>query len=57
MIAAGEFVPALAAATLASCAFTVGFGWLVIRRTNRLIDRELREAAEARRLLAEPLDP
>lgn len=57
MIAAGELVPALAAVTVALGAFTVGSGWLVIRHTNRLIDRELREAAEARRLLAEPIDP
>jgi hypothetical protein len=53
MAAAGRFDPASAAGTLATCAATVGFVWLIATRVGRLIERELRAAAEARRLLAE----
>ncbi len=41
---------------LAECAFSVAFAWLVLGRTNRLIERDLREAAEVRKLLAEPAE-
>ena len=53
MIAAGRFDPASAAGTLAAWGATVGLVWLSMKRVGRLIDRELREAAEARRLLSE----
>jgi hypothetical protein len=42
-----------ALATLAVCGVTVWCVWFVRRRVGRMIDRDLREAAEARRLLAE----
>lgn len=41
---------------LAVCAFSVAFAWLVLGRTNRLIERDVREAAEVRELLAEPAE-
>jgi hypothetical protein len=53
MIAARRFDLPSALETLAACAVTVGFVWLTVKRIGRLIDRELREAAEARRLLTE----
>jgi hypothetical protein len=56
MIAAGRFDPAAAAGTLAIAGAAVGFVWLTMRRVARLIERELREAAEARRLLTEAED-
>jgi hypothetical protein len=56
LLAAGRFDPASAAATLAICAATAGFVRFVVRRVSRLIDRELRAAAEARRLLGDDDD-
>jgi len=53
MIAAGRFEPVVAALTAAVSAATVALVWGVIRREGATIDRELREAAEARRLLEE----
>ena len=52
-LAAGRFDLWSAAATLATCGVTVGFVGLTIKRVGTLIERELREAAEARRLLQE----
>jgi hypothetical protein len=56
MLAARRFDPLSAVATLAICAATVGFVRLVVRRVSRLIERELRAAAEARRLLRDDED-
>jgi len=53
MYAARRFDLGSALGTLATCAATVAFVWWTTRRVGRLIDRELREAAEARRLLSE----
>ena len=53
MIAAGRFDLASACGTAAYCAATIALAWLVLRRASSKIDRELREAAEARRLLAD----
>ncbi|MFT3764051.1 MAG: hypothetical protein QM820_00780 [Minicystis sp.] len=53
MISVGHFDADLAARTAGTGLFTIGFVWLVLRTTSRKIDRELREVAEARRLLAE----
>lgn len=49
-------VAVLVAATGAS-ALTVAIVWWVIRTVSRSIDRELREAAEARKLLSEEDGP
>ena len=56
MLAAGQLDLPPALATLAICAATIGLVWFAIRRTGKVIDSELRQAAEARRLLAEPDD-
>ncbi|HEY7376428.1 MAG TPA: hypothetical protein VIF57_29990 [Polyangia bacterium] len=56
MIAAGRFDAGAAAGMLIVAGVAVGFVWLTMRRIGRLIDRELREAAEARRLLSESDD-
>jgi len=56
MIAGGRFDPAAAAGVLAVGAVAAGFVWVTVKRIGRLIDRELREAAEARRLLSESDD-
>jgi hypothetical protein len=53
MIAAGRFDPLAAVGTLAICGLTVAFVSWTVKRVGNLIDRELRQAAEARRLLAE----
>jgi hypothetical protein len=57
MISVGQLSASLAATTAGLCAFTAAFGWLVIHRTRKGIDRDLREVAEARRLLAEDAEP
>jgi len=56
MIADGRFDPATAAGALAAGAAAAGFVWVTVKRIGRVIDRELREAAEARRLLSESDD-
>lgn len=56
MIHEGRFDVAEAGGTLGICAFAGAFVWVVLKRTMALIERELREAAEARRLLADGLE-
>jgi hypothetical protein len=56
MLAARHFDPWSAAATLASCGATVALVRFVIKRVGRLIERELRAAAEVRRLLSEDME-
>jgi hypothetical protein len=51
MRAAGRFDPSGVASTLAVCAATVAFVRWVTRRVGKVIERELRAAAEARWLL------
>jgi hypothetical protein len=46
----------VAGMVLAVCGVTAGFTWLVIRRVGRVVERELREVAEARKLLSEGAD-
>jgi hypothetical protein len=53
MIAAGRFDLWAAFGTLAVCGVTVTLMWWTVRRVGDLIERELRQAAEARRLLAD----
>jgi len=53
MVAAGAFDLGDALTTVVACGVAVWLIWAVMRRTSRLIDRELAEAAEARRLLEE----
>lgn len=50
---AGAFNPRAAAGTGLTCALVIAFVVFVTRHVRRVIDRELREAEEARRLLAE----
>jgi hypothetical protein len=57
MIAAGRFDVWPALGTLAVCGVTVGLVWSTVRGVGRVIDRELRQSAEARRLLMEGDDP
>jgi hypothetical protein len=53
MLAACRFDLPQAFGTLATCAATVGFVWFTVKRVGRLIDQELQQAAEARRMLTE----
>jgi hypothetical protein len=53
MIAAGHVDAGDALATIVACAVTIWFARRTMTRVGALIDRELHEAAEARRLLAE----
>jgi hypothetical protein len=53
MVRARSFDLASALATAAACGLTIWLVRFTIKRTSRLIDRELREAAEARRLMSE----
>ena len=53
MIAAGRFDLSAAFGTLAVCGVTVALVWWTVKRVGNVIDRELREAAEARLLLTE----
>ncbi len=53
MIAAGRFDISDAFGTLAVCGMTIALVWWTVKRVGNLIERELREATEARRLLAE----
>lgn len=50
---AGGFELGEALATLAVCAASVGLVWVTISRVSKVIDRDLRQSAEARRLLSE----
>ena len=56
MVAARRFDLWSAAGTLGVCAATVAFVRFVIKRVGKLIERELRAAAEARRLLGDETD-
>ena len=53
MIATRRFHAGLAASTAAACLATIALVWITNRRVGAKIDRELREATEARRLLTE----
>jgi hypothetical protein len=53
MVSAGGFDPWSAAGTLATCGATLAFVGFTTRRVGKLIERELRAAAEARRLLGD----
>ncbi|APR77254.1 Hypothetical protein A7982_02601 [Minicystis rosea] len=57
MIATGQFQPGPAATTAATCLASIALAWIMIRRVGTKIDRELREAHEARRLLTEDEAP
>jgi hypothetical protein len=57
MIAAGRFDFWPAFGTLAVCGVTVGLVWSTVKGVGKVIERELRQAAEARRLLMEGDDP
>jgi hypothetical protein len=57
MIVAGRFELSAAFGTLAVCGVTVGLVWWTVKRVGKVIDRELRQAAEGRRLLTEGEDP
>jgi hypothetical protein len=57
MVAAGRFDLPAALAALGACAATAGIVWLTMRRVGKVIDRELRQSAEARRLLTDDDDP
>jgi hypothetical protein len=56
MLADGRFDVPAALATLGACAATAGLVWLTVRRVGKVIDRELRQSAEARWLLTEGED-
>jgi hypothetical protein len=56
MLATGRFDLPATFETIGTGAATLALVWLTMRRVGNLIDRELRQTAEARRLLTEEDD-
>ncbi len=57
MLTTGRFDLPATLETVATSATTIALVWFVKKRVGAVIDRELRQSAEARRLLAEDDDP